>query len=143
MLNGFVKLFMNSRCWSLTETEHRQVALALHKNIITLLSSLLTIVFTRQALPSYAQLKHLYSPSAKKVEIVDVPKMNFLMVDGEGDPNIAKSFSNAIEALYPLSYTLKFMVKKGKPDVDYGALPLEALWWANDMSAFSTGNKDA
>ncbi len=89
------------------------------------------------------QLKHLYGPSARKVEIVDVPQMNFLMVDGEGNPNTSKSFSDAIEALYPLSYTLKFMVKKGKRGVDYGVLPLEALWWADDMSAFSTGNKDA
>lgn len=89
------------------------------------------------------QLKHLYGPSAKKVEIVDVPKMNFLMVDGEGDPNTSKSFGDAIETLYPLSYTLKFMVKNGKLRVDYGVLPLEGLWWADDMSAFSTGNKDA
>jgi len=89
------------------------------------------------------QLKHLYSPSAKKVEIVDVPQINFLMVDGEGDPNTAKSFSDAIEALYPLSYTLKFMVKNGEMGIDYGVLPLEALWWADDMSAFTTGDKDA
>src|SRR5574337_960222 len=89
------------------------------------------------------QLKHLYGPSAKKVEIVDVPQMHFLMVDGEGDPNTAKSFSDAIEGLYPLSYTLKFMVKNGKKGVDYGVLPLEALWWADDMSAFATGKKDA
>ncbi len=88
------------------------------------------------------QLKHLYAPSAKKVEIVDVPQMNFLMVDGEGDPNTSKAFTDAIEALYPLSYSLKFMVKKGKKSVDYRVLPLEALWWADDMSAFSTGNKD-
>ena len=89
------------------------------------------------------QMKHLYAPSAKTVELVDVPQMNFLMVDGKGDPNTAKSFNDAIEALYPLSYTLKFMVKKGKKGVDYGVLPLEALWWADDMSAFTTGNKDA
>lgn len=89
------------------------------------------------------QFKHLYGTSTKKVEIVDVPQMNFLMVDGEGDPNTAKSFSDAIEALYPLSYTLKFMVKKGETGIDYGVLPLEALWWADDLSAFSTGNKDA
>ena len=89
------------------------------------------------------ELKHLYSPSAKKVEIVEVPQMNFLMVDGEGDPNTSKSFSDAIEALYPVSYTLKFMVKKGKMGVDYGVLPLEALWWSDDVSAFSTGKKEA
>ncbi len=89
------------------------------------------------------KLKHLYNASAKKVEVVEVPKMNFLMVDGEGDPNTSQSFSDAITALYPLAYTLKFMVKKGEMGIDYGVLPLEALWWADDMSAFSTGNKDA
>lgn len=89
------------------------------------------------------ELKHLYRPSAKKVQIVDVPQMNFLMVDGEGDPNTSQSFGDAIEALYPLSYTLKFMVKKGPIGIDYGVLPLEALWWSDDMSAFTAGNKDA
>ncbi|MBA4374261.1 MAG: hypothetical protein C0402_15530 [Thermodesulfovibrio sp.] len=89
------------------------------------------------------QLKHLYGPSDKKVEKVEVPQMNFLMVDGEGDPNTSKAFSDAIEALYPVSYTLKFMVKNGEIGIDYGVLPLEALWWADDMSAFTTGNKDA
>jgi hypothetical protein len=89
------------------------------------------------------QLKHLYSPSAKNVGIVEVPPMNFLMVDGNGDPNTSKSFSDAIEALYPISYTLKFMVKNGETSIDYGVLPLEAVWWADDMSAFTTGNKDA
>ncbi len=88
------------------------------------------------------ELKHLYKPSAKKVEIVDVPPMNFLMVDGEGDPNTAKAFQDAIEALYPLAYTLKFTIKKGDVAVDYGVMPLEALWWADDMSAFATGDKD-
>jgi len=87
------------------------------------------------------QLKHLYKPSAKKVEIVDVPQMNFLMVDGAGDPNTSQSFSEAIKALFPLAYTLKFMVKKGEMNIDYGVLPLEALWWADDMTAFSTGKK--
>jgi hypothetical protein len=89
------------------------------------------------------QLRHLYEASAKEVALVDVPKMNFLMVDGEGDPNTSKSFSDAIEALFSLSYTLKFMVKKGETGVDYGVMPLEALWWADDMSVFGTGNKDA
>lgn len=89
------------------------------------------------------QLKHLYRSSAKKVEIVEVPQMNFLMVDGEGDPNTSQSFSDAIEVLYPVSYTLKFVAKKGDTGVDYGVLPLEALWWADDMTAFSTGNKAA
>lgn len=89
------------------------------------------------------QLKHLYDASAKAVALVEVPEMNFLMVDGAGDPNTAQSFSDAIEALFSLSYTLKFMVKKGETGVDYGVMPLEALWWSDDMSAFTTGNKDA
>lgn len=89
------------------------------------------------------QLKHLYNPSAKKVAVVEVPQMNFLMIDGEGDPNTAKSYGEAIEALYPISYALKFMAKKGDLGIDYGVMPLEGLWWADDMSAFSVGNKDA
>jgi hypothetical protein len=89
------------------------------------------------------QLKHLYQPSASEIVRVEVPEMNFLMVDGEGDPNTSKSFSDAIEALYPVAYTLKFMVKKGPLALDYGVMPLEGLWWSEDMSAFVTGNKDA
>jgi hypothetical protein len=88
------------------------------------------------------QLKHLYGPPAKKVEIVEVPQMNFLMIDGEGDPNTSPAFKDAVESLFSLSYILKFMVKKGEIGIDYGVLPLQALWWSDDMSAFITGNKD-
>ncbi len=88
------------------------------------------------------ELKHLYKPSAKKVDIVEVPQMNFLMIDGEGDPNTSQSFQDAIDVLYPLSYTLKFMVKRGKMEIDYGVLPLEGLWWADDMSSFSVEDKE-
>jgi hypothetical protein len=88
------------------------------------------------------EFKHLYRPSSRKVEVVEVPKWNYLMIDGEGDPNTSQSFRDAIEVLYPLSYTLKFMIKKGEIGVDYGVLPLEGLWWADDMSSFSEGDKD-
>jgi hypothetical protein len=87
------------------------------------------------------ELKHLYKPSAKKVEIIDVPKMNFLMVDGQGDPNTSKEYSDAIEALYPVAYNLKFKFKKEK-EIDYGVMPLEGLWWTDDMTQFTTENKD-
>ena len=87
------------------------------------------------------QMKHLYQPSAKEVVVVDVPKMNFLMVDGKGDPNTDQSYAEAIEALYAVSYALKFMVKKGPMAIDYGVMPLEGLWWAEDMSAFTTADK--
>lgn len=88
------------------------------------------------------ELKHLYKPSAKKVVLVDVPKMNFLMIDGQGDPNTSQAFQDAVAALYPLAYTLKFMVKKGETGVDYGVLPLEGLWWSDDMAAFSVDKKE-
>lgn len=86
--------------------------------------------------------KQLYQPSVKEIDIVDVPKMNYLMVGGAGDPNTSQSFSDAIEALYPVAYTLKFMVKNGPSAVDFGVMPLEALWWADDPSAFTSGKKD-
>ena len=86
-------------------------------------------------------MKHLYQPSAKDVVEVNVPTMTYLMIDGEGDPNTSKAYSDAIEALFTVSYTIKFMVKKGSLAVDYGVMPLEGLWWADDMSKFSTQDK--
>jgi len=87
------------------------------------------------------ELKHLYKTSAKKAEVAAIPKMNFLMVDGEGDPNTAQTFQDAIEVLYQLSYALKFMIKKSEISIDYGVLPLEGLWWSDDMSSFSVEKK--
>ena len=86
------------------------------------------------------ELKHLYNPSTKEVVAVDVPEMNFLMVDGEGAPG-NQAYQAAVEALFSLSYTLKFMVKKGQ-GVDYGVMPLEGLWWMDDMTQFSVERKD-
>ena len=87
------------------------------------------------------RLKHLYQPSAKEVVQVDVPTLNFLMVDGEGDPNTAQAYSEAVEALFTLSYTLKFLIKKSALGIDSVVMPLEGLWWADDMSAFTTADK--
>ncbi len=77
------------------------------------------------------QLKHLYQPSAKKFSVVDVPPMNFLMIDGAGNPNISPDFQEALEALYGMSYTLKFGVKLGKygkKKVDYSVMALDVYW---------------
>ena len=87
------------------------------------------------------ELKQLYRPSAKEVVEVDVPAMNYLMVDGEGDPNTSQAYSDAVEALFSVSYAVKFMVKKGESAVDYAVMPLEGLWWADDMSKFTTADK--
>lgn len=87
------------------------------------------------------ELKLLYQPSTKEVAAVDVPALNFLMVDGKSDPNTAQEYADAVEALFTVAYTLKFMVKKGALAIDYGVMPLEGLWWADDMSKFSTEDK--
>lgn len=88
------------------------------------------------------ELKHLYNASAKKIEIVDVPEMNFLLIDGVGNPNTSKVYQDAVATLFGISYTLKFMIKKGKELIDYSVMPLEGLWWTDDMSKFSVNDKD-
>jgi hypothetical protein len=86
------------------------------------------------------ELKNLYNPSSKEVSAVDVPSMNFLIINGEGAPT-SPQYSEAIEALFNVSYTLKFIVKKSKA-IDYGVMPLESLWWVDDMTKFSADKKD-
>ena len=91
------------------------------------------------------QFKHLYQPSAKKFSVVDVPSMLFLMIDGAGNPNTSQDYRDALEALYGLSYTLKFGVKLGKygrKKYDYPVMALEGLWWMDDMREFSPDRKD-
>lgn len=80
-------------------------------------------------------LKELYNPSTKEIGVVDVPTMNFLLIDGEGSP-ASPQYREAIEALFAVAYTLKFMVKKGR-SVDFTVMPLEGLWWMDDMAHFA------
>jgi hypothetical protein len=87
------------------------------------------------------KFKDLYNPPSKEVLEVVVPAMNYLMVDGKGDPNKSAEFQEAIQALYPLAYAIKFYFKKNK-NVDYGVMPLEGLWWSENMDDFVTGNRD-
>lgn len=84
--------------------------------------------------------KHLYGPSSKEVVSVDVPDMNFIMIDGKGDPNTSKEYQEAIEALYPVAYKIKFNIKKTEGK-DYSVMPLEGLWWVKDMKEFATEDK--
>ena len=86
-------------------------------------------------------LKNLYAPK-KKFEIVDVPEMQFIMVDGHGDPNTAQEYADAVEALYAVAYKMKFMSKK-QLEKDYTVPPLEGLWWAQDMDTYLTRDKSA
>ncbi len=86
------------------------------------------------------EYKELYNPSAKAISVVKAPTMNFLMVDGTGDPNVAQVYKDAVEALYAVSYALKFKVKR-EQKVDYVVMPLEGLWWMDNMTLFSVENK--
>ena len=86
------------------------------------------------------ELRELYAPGRTPV-LVDVPEMAFLMIDGHGDPNTADSYREAIEALYTVSYTVKFAIKRGPAEIDFGVMPLEGLWWAEDPTAFSRGER--
>ena len=81
--------------------------------------------------------KYLYQPSKKEFQIVDVPLLHFLKVDGHGDPNTAWEYSLALETLYAVAYKIKFLSKKA--DRDYVVPPLEGLWWAEDMDTFTSG----
>lgn len=87
------------------------------------------------------ELSHLYRPSSKDLAIVDVPPLNFLMIDGRGDPNVEPAYEEAVEVLYAVAYAVKFASKgMGR---DYVVPPLEGLWWAEDMDVFPREDKDA
>ena len=77
-----------------------------------------------------------YQARLREMRIVEVPDLQYLMIDGHGDPNISPSFAHAIEALYPLAYKLKFASKE-ELGRDYVVMPLEGLWWAEDMNVFT------
>lgn len=75
-----------------------------------------------------------------KPQLVQVPALRFLCLDGHGDPNTSQAYAAAVQALYSVSYAAKFAVKKaGGPE--FKVSPLEGLWWAADMSTFLTGDK--
>jgi len=92
------------------------------------------------------ELKHLYRPSAKRVEVVEVPEFQFAMIDGRiepgAEPGTSQAFQEALQALYGVSYTLKFMSKSRKETpIDYTVMPLEGLWWT-ETGEFDFDKKD-
>lgn len=90
------------------------------------------------------ELNSLYQPSARQVVRVDVPAFNYLMIDGVGDPNTSTGYAAAVEALFSVSYTAKFMLKKGQGQgqgIDYAVMPLEGLWWSDDMAVFASNDR--
>lgn len=78
-----------------------------------------------------------YRARSGEFRVVDVPPLRYLMIDGHGDPNTAPEYAAALTTLYPVAYRLKF-ASKTELSRDYVVPPLEALWWAEDMAAFTT-----
>lgn len=78
-----------------------------------------------------------YQAKRDQFRVVDVPELPYLMIDGHGDPNTSPAFAEAVEALYPVAYTLKFASKR-ELGRDYVVMPLEGQWWAQDMAAFTS-----
>lgn len=78
-----------------------------------------------------------YQARPGEFRVVDIPEMSYLMVDGQGDPNSSPAFAESLESLYPVAYTLKFASRR-ELGRDYVVPPLEGLWWAADMEAFTT-----
>lgn len=83
----------------------------------------------------------LYNPKKGEFSQVEVPKLKYFMIDGKGDPNTSPDYVDAIQVLYAVSYTLKFM-SKIQLAKDYSVPPLEGLWWSKDMKVFQSGKKD-
>ena len=84
-------------------------------------------------------MTHLYQASAKAVVQVDVPALNFLMIDGLCDPNTSPAYAQAVEALFAVSYATKYLVKQVPQALDYAVMPCEGLWLATDMTACPGG----
>ncbi|MHA1974289.1 MAG: hypothetical protein ACTSW1_14920 [Candidatus Hodarchaeales archaeon] len=85
------------------------------------------------------KLKELYSATTQKPKVLKVPPQKYLMIDGQGYPGTSQEYQDAMQSLYPLAYTLKFKAKKiGK---DFVVMPLEGLWWADDMNIFLDNDK--
>lgn len=83
----------------------------------------------KKTLPSYKARRGAFS-------VIEMPRLQYLAIEGTGGPE-SKDFADAIATLYPVAYTLKFMSKVDL-DKDYVVPPLEALWWADDWSVFTT-----
>lgn len=80
--------------------------------------------------------KALYSPKAGKVELIEVPPLRYIAIDGSGDPNTVARYVNAVSALYATAYTIKQLRKEGGA-TDHTVMPLEGLWWMADGAPYS------
>lgn len=85
------------------------------------------------------EMKEFYRPPRKPV-IVDVPQLQFIMINGNGYPGTSQEYQDAMQTLFPVAYTLRFAIKKADI-LDYKVMPLEGLWWAEDMDVFTIDDR--
>lgn len=77
-----------------------------------------------------------YTAPRGRFEVRTVPPLQYLAIDGHGDPNTSAAYADALATVYPVAYTLRAVSKSaGRP---YTVMPLEALWWSDDPAAFTT-----
>lgn len=88
-------------------------------------------------------LAPLYAARPGRVQELEVATQRYLMIDGYGDPATSEAYADAVAALFAVSYAIKFRVKRGPLAVDYGVMPLEGLWWADDPLAFASADRRA
>ena len=86
------------------------------------------------------EFKELYTVSKNNPMILEVPEINYLMIDGQGDPNTSLEYKQAIEAIFPVSFKVKFISKNEKSH-DYVVMPLEGIWWMENMENFNVDDK--
>lgn len=86
--------------------------------------------------------KEFYAPRNRAWNLVDVPELQFIGIDGTGNPNTAPAYRAAVEALYAVAYTLKF-ASKGTEGGDFVVGPLEGLWWSDRPEVFTAREKDS
>jgi hypothetical protein len=86
------------------------------------------------------EFRDLYLPG-RDPQLVEVPDMGFIMVDGRGDPNTSAAYREAIEALYAVAYTMKFAIKRRTNGIDFAVMPLESLWWSDESGPFPPKKK--
>jgi hypothetical protein len=89
---------------------------------------------------STEKLRELYLPSTKDFGLVDVPELQFAMLDGAGDPD-GERFHHAVRWLFSAIYPIK-RIAKDRMGKDFVEPPLEGLWWADDMGDVLSGNRD-
>lgn len=78
-----------------------------------------------------------YTARRGRFDVLTVPPLTYLMIDGHGDPNTAPAYADALATLYPVAYTLKFL-SRDELGRDHVVMPLEALWWSDDMASFTS-----